>query len=183
VLSDQGGKGVRDLFAMGLVPEDVAGKSRFRSVAFSPNQIYLLVLLGIDKTTYLASIDMTNGAFADVKRVANRLLVFTKPSTNFLTTPDGRVMIYAWNAPDATSATFSEVVVAADGTLSFHPHLTLSAKEAHEVSAGVPIGFLPDPRGDGSYDLMLGCQRGRPDTRVRLIGDFIAPRHGTRRGG
>jgi len=176
VLPAPGGEGVRDLFAIGLVPAESAGSARFRSIAFARNQLYLLAFITLDEATYLASIDLTSGAFADVTRITNKILVFTKPNTNFITTPDGRVMIYVWDAPDARSATFSEVIAGPAGTLSFRPHLTLSAKEARDVSAGVPMGFVPDPRGDGSYDLMLGARRDRPDTRLRLIKDFVALR-------
>jgi len=179
---DRSPSGVRDLFAMNLVPRTLEGKAAFRSVAFSKDQLFLLVLLRNGEGTVLASLDMTAGAFADVKRLPNGLLSFIKPNTTFIAAPGGRVMICAWDDEKHLSATFTEILVAADGRLAFRPHLTLLGGTAGALHGGAPIGFLPDARGDGSYDLMIGSRGaygGRPETRLQLIEDFIPPRAAT----
>jgi len=175
---DSAAKGVHDRFAMDLLPA-APEKGGFQSIAFSRDQLHLLVLYGKWGDTYLASIDMTTGVFADVKHIKNAIMNFIKPDTYFVEAPDGRLMFYAWDNDEDASATFTEVVVAADGRLSFRPHVTITGKDRKELQGNAPMGFVADPAGDGSYDLMIGSQGalgGTPETRLRLIKDFIAPR-------
>ena len=89
-------------------------------------------------------------------------------------------MFCALDDPQGTSATFSEVLVAADGQLSFQPHLTLTARDPGKLKGSV-IAFLPDlAQNDGSYDLLIGASPPSTagETRLRLIRDFLEPRIG-----
>ena len=68
--------------------------------------------------------------------------------------------------------------VSAAGVITLRPHLALTGPTADAVKSlnGAAIAFVPDPTGDGSYDLCLGPYWRTPGTNLRLIPDFLPPR-------
>lgn len=179
VYEDSPSSGVHDSFSFTLGP---AGSKSFDHVehAFAPDQVHLLLLVGDGQSVYLCSLDPAAGRLADVRRLPGRLVTFDRPSTALIKTPDDRTMFCTLDEAPSPSATFTEVVVAPDGELSFRPHSTLTARDAAELRAKESvIAFLPDlVQDDGSCDLLIGATPPSTagETRVRLIRDFLEPR-------
>jgi hypothetical protein len=177
VYEDSPSSGVHDCFGFTLAP---GGSRDFDHLehAFAPDQVLMLLLLSDGQSVYLCSLDPTAGRFADVRRLPARLVTFDRPTTVLIKTPDDRTMFCTLDEQQGTSATFTEVLVAADGQLSFQPHLTRTARDPGELKGSV-VAFLPDlAQDDGSYDLLVGASPPSTagETRVRLIRDFLEPR-------
>ena len=114
-----------------------------------------------------------------MRRVPAKLVTFDRPSTVLIKTPDDRTMFCTLDEAQGPSATFTEVLVAPDGQLSFRPHLTLTARNPGDLKGSV-LAFLPDlVQHDGSYDLLIGASPPSTagETRLRLIRDFLEPRN------
>jgi len=176
VYEDSKPKGVRDRYAFTFKPDMIT----FKEIVFAPDQIHLLIVMLADaQTSCIASLDVTAGRFADVRKIPHPLAIFVRGGGRIIRTPDERLMFMAYGK-DGQSATFAEIKVAADGKLSFKPHLTIVSGDKRALADRVVYAFIPDRiRNDGSCDLMLGSPGVRgatPETRLRLIPDFLPPR-------
>ena len=102
---------------------------------------------------------------------------FCKPDFYFNVAPDDLIFFCA-QTKGAARAIFHSLEVSSNGTISLNPHLTLTGPDGGGVQAlnGAVIAFVADLKGDGSHDLCLGPYWRAPNTALRLIPDFLAPR-------
>jgi hypothetical protein len=125
----------------------------------------------------LLTFDLGAQRYADGRRIEGDAWRFCKPDFHFNVAPDDRIF-FCVQGQDAAKATFYEVDISPAGAIALKPHLTMTGPDAAAVQSvnGAVIAFVPDPSGDGSYDLCLGPYWRAPGTQVRLIRDFIPAR-------
>ncbi|MFO0868291.1 MAG: hypothetical protein U0935_05035 [Pirellulales bacterium] len=178
--TSQGALADRYGFSLPVLP----GGSAASHLAFSRCRQFLVVL---QEGGAVHSYSVAQRRFVDSRLLrstsgtAPKLLVFSRPSTALLSSPEGRIFCAAaLDGEAAPSVTFVEIDVTPQGVLEVTSHLTLTGDRGEKARDldGVVKCLLPDlTRRDGSADLVLGdsLDGGGPPT-VRVIDDFIAPR-------
>ena len=161
----------RDL--LGFSAPVLNGKSGIAGQVFSRDRRYLLTL----QHGCLVTFDLAAWRYVDGRKLDAGVWEFSRPDYCFNVAPDDRIFICA-STRDAAGATFCEVEVSAAGEISLRPHLTITATDAKALRPlrGGVIVFVPDPKGDGSYDLCLGPGPRTGGTRVWVVPDFLPSR-------
>lgn len=167
----------RALFGIAMPPATETGT--YLEQRFDRTRHYLVMLHGASLLSY----DVAAHRFVDGLTLTAdgplRIVEFERPDWHLLRTPDDRLVMYCAAGESPTEATFVEVTVAPDGTLSVAPLVTLTAAtpEGLARTLGEVCCFVPDlTRGDGSCDLLLGVPWRTPGADARLIRDLIPPR-------
>jgi len=167
----------RSLFGLSLPPATDTGG--YADHAFDRTRHYLVILHG----TSLLSFDVAANRFTDGLTLTADgpigIVEFERPDRRLLRAPDDRLLLYAAVGENPAEATFHEVSVDEDGTISVLPYLTLAAEDPSALARtlGVVCAFVPDlAHGDGSCDLFLGVPSRHPGSDARVIRDFIEPR-------
>jgi len=167
----------RSLFGFSLPPN--TEESGYCEHRLDRTRRYLVVMHG----SSLLSFDVAASRFVDGLNLTAdgpvNILEFERPDRRMLRAPDDRLVMYVTVGEGPTEATFHEVDVAADGTISVTPLVTLATDDPAALARtlGVVAAFVPDlTAGDGSCDLFLGVPWRYPGSDARVIRDFIPPR-------